>query len=473
MSIKLRTIIFAIAVIQILAIGAWLTPRIVALSYQMRGGRQIDPILEKIRGDDQTAGPCTLTPLEEGQGKRRINQALDDLLKSARIDPGASHTYFLLGRAYCLIGDYEKAVAAYQSYTRERPKNPLGHLELGFAYEAADEDLSATEEWQAAGVTAETFFTIGEQIYKTKRVDEALRWYERATMVAADYAQAWLGMGRIYEERSEWDKAIENYRVAWEYDPELSTTALANALSYQGDFQATEDILRESLLEYPDAEDRLKWWRTLGDSLTARKEWDTAVEVYQQALSEYPDDVSLLIDLGWAMYERGDGAQIAQEQFATAIALSENVGDGYYAIAQLLQREKKYSEAEEWYLKAIERSPNKWWYLMARAQNARLNGNLVLAIQTYQEIITRFPGIVNAYYALAQTYRMNNQPKEAVQTIEKVLELMHPMDDLSYSRAGEIFEWAGERSKALAAYRQALVYNPDNENALAGVERLK
>jgi hypothetical protein len=49
-----------------------------------------------------------------------------------------------LGKAYCLLGDFPKAVGAYRRYVDLRPKNPLGHLNAGNALLAACQSDSSS-----------------------------------------------------------------------------------------------------------------------------------------------------------------------------------------------------------------------------------------------------------------------------------------------------------------------------------------
>ena len=110
--------------------------------------------------------------------------------------------------------------------------------------------------------------------------------------------------------------------------------------------------------------------------------------------------------------------------------------------------------------------------MLARADNKRLAGDLQGAIELYRETISRFPEFSNAYYQLAFAYRQNNQPQEAVVAIEKAITYMNPPVDSFFVRAGEIYRLAGLIDNAVAAYRQALKINPQNEIAQSGLRIL-
>jgi len=97
---------------------------------------------------------------------------------------------------------------------------------------------------------------------------------------------------------------------------------------------------------------------------------------------------------------------------------------------------------------------------------------LNLALAVYQEVLARFPDYAYSYYEMAYAYQLNKQPVQAITAIEQALALMTPPNAGYYVRAGSIYEWVGDKNRALNAYRQALLIDPRNAAALEGVERL-
>ena len=203
----------------------------------------------------------------------------------------------------------------------------------------------------------------------------------------------------------------------------------------------------------------------------SQKRWDEAIAVYESTLVHSPDDWTAHIGLGWAKYERGDGLPAAMSEFQKAINAPQSQGNGQFAIAEMLTHEKRFDEADAWFAQALALNPDAWWY-MARGDSARQAGNLTLALAVYQETVARFPDFAPAYYEMAYAYQLNEQPAQAMAAIEQALALMALPNAAYYARAGGIYEWAGDASRALHAYRQALLIDPHNVTALQGVERL-
>ena len=269
------------------------------------------------------------------------------------------------------------------------------------------------------------------------------------------------------------EEALMAYEAAWTLDSEAGTLPLANFLmNYRQDYGRAENVLRQSLATIPNSGYRPDWSRRLGDALRAQQRWDEAAAAYESTIVQAPDDWAAHIGLGWTSYERGDGLQVAMSEFQEAINAPESQGNGQLAIAQVLTREERFEEADAWFVQALALNPEAQWWYVGRGNAAQQAGNLTLALAVYKEALTRFPDFAPVYYEIANAYRLNEQPAQAMAAIERALVLMAPPNANYYARAGSIYEWAGDKNQALHAYRQALLIDPQNAAALKGVGRL-
>jgi tetratricopeptide (TPR) repeat protein len=269
------------------------------------------------------------------------------------------------------------------------------------------------------------------------------------------------------------DEALMAYEVACRLDSESGTLPLANFLIFnRQEYVKAENVLRQSLATLPNSRYRPDWFNRLGDALRGQKRWDEAVAIYETVIVQTPDNWDAHIGLGWAMYERGDGLQAAMSEFQEATNTPESQGNGQFAIAQVLRREKQYGEADAWFSKALALNPEAQWWYVERGDTAWQAGNLALAVVVYQETIARFPDFAFAYYQISYVYQLNQQPTQAIAAIEQALVLMAPPSAYYYARAGEIYEWIGNESQALYDYHQALLIDPQNAVAIESVKRL-
>ena len=184
--------------------------------------------------------------------------------------------------------------------------------------------------------------------------------------------------------------------------------------------------------------------------------------LYQQALDQKPEDLYTLRLIGEAYYLGKEDPVEAYNVFQSMLSLAPEKGDGYFAIGQLRGHQQKYDEAEQWFIRALERDTNNpyWWFV--RANTARNAQKLQLALDIYTQTVQQFPNYAHAYFEMAWAYKLNDQPEQAINAIELALDRQQIPNAWYFVRAGEIYEWAGERAQARSAYLEALAFKPGN-----------
>lgn len=270
------------------------------------------------------------------------------------------------------------------------------------------------------------------------------------------------------------EEALLSYESAWKLNSESGTLPLAIfLLSVNGNAEKAENVLRESMGRFPNSIFIAEWNYYLGEALYAQKLWNEAELAYQRTIVQSPDDWKTHISLGWTMYKRGDDLKVVLNEFDRAINCKNSQGNGHLAVAQVLAQEKRYEEADVWFVAALKLNPESALFYLARGDAAWQGGNLNLALEILQKTLERFPDYAPAYYEIANVYRLTKQPAKAIASLDQVQSIKMEWPNVFYiARAGNIYEWAGDTSKALQAYHQALLIDPLNSVALEGVARL-
>ena len=126
---------------------------------------------------------------------------------------------------------------------------------------------------------------------------------------------------KIYE--SQVNRAISNLQLSQTYTlSPASSLLLAKAYCWLGKPEEAEIAVQQyANLRPNNLSDRLEWWRSLGHSLQEEKKWDEAVTLYKRALAEFPNVPDLHVDLGVALYRRGDGLDSAKQEIQMAISI--------------------------------------------------------------------------------------------------------------------------------------------------------
>lgn len=209
-----------IALFILLCIAAWASPGAISLYYEIEGGRLLSEPFNRTAKSTAASFCETALPSDESV-RASISEAVTHLKTSLYFNPQNSQSDLLLGRAYCLLGQSEMAIEAFREYTRSRPANPLGHLELFFAYEVrchewqiAGEPTSSSNylcpdqatqaailaEWQAAGLTSQDMVAVGDQSRTAKSYDQALAWYKRAAGAEPGNKSIWAEIGKLCQD---------------------------------------------------------------------------------------------------------------------------------------------------------------------------------------------------------------------------------------------------------------------------------
>jgi tetratricopeptide (TPR) repeat protein len=93
------------------------------------------------------------------------------------------------------------------------------------------------------------------------------------------------------------------------------------------------------------------------------------------------------------------------------------------------------------------------------------------AITILSSLIEEFPHHGWLYGGLARAYWLNHQPQQALAVIQQGWD-MNIDNARYYKTAGQYYEELGLDEQAVDAYQTALAINPDDRDALQGIERL-
>jgi tetratricopeptide (TPR) repeat protein len=493
---KLWLVIIIVVLLMVLT-----APGVAAVYHQVRGGLLLDRVIADQPENARTYFPCSQLSLQNPNQVDTLRESIQHLLKANSSMLTKQRVSLLLARSYCFLDGPQAAIPLYQEAIRLQPGDPLRHLELAMAFDELawkmgnDPDLNnfetvsewlnaplpaaealiqqALSEWNASGVTNYQLILAGDEQLATGDYQGAVKWYVRANWLEQGGASIWRKVGDVFKAQGKWQEAASAYHKAWLTDPENTVIDLASALGNEKDFLGADEILKQALQTFPSSPYRVQWIRLLGASLVKQEKWEKAQTLYTQAIKEFPDQGEFYISLGWVIYEYLDDIQYARYLFEQAVALNPERAAGYAAIGQLLSREKLFGEADKWLAQAIEKDPKQSYYYLLRANNARNADRVSEAIELYKQTIVLFPDYPIVYYQLAQAYKINHQVQEAVDAIERAIEINPKPEVAYYLRAAQIYQWAGDDESAIRTYEKVIELDPQNQEAQQALETFK
>jgi tetratricopeptide (TPR) repeat protein len=502
---KSRNILILAVLMVLLIVSVWIYPRARSMYHLGKGGAYLSTVEYDI-----SSYPCEIQYNLMGDQKVKAQQAKAHLERALNYG-GNAQVLYLLGRLNCLLNDPNAAVNAYEHYHRLRPVNPLGAIELGFAYELSGQLSKAGEAWMTAGLEPGEFIDRSvKAFYQHQDLETSKTDLYRAIAMNGSSGLPHLLMGRIIEESGDQDEATIWIERGLSLLPDLDSfqDALTIARQYQ-DSRLTRILLEDAVQHFPEyvnfRYELARIYRGIGEKSMAKSIIDqalaldqspefqnlmlaasiyidnnepaAAVQTYQSATEVAANNAELYrayFELGKAAFANGEGVDQAIAYIERAIAIDSKPGLPFFEIANFLAGERRFEEADRWIQEALSREPQTNWWFLRRADIARRSGDLPRAITLYEETVERFPGYALAYHQMAWAYHEIGRHQDAVNSIERSQELFAPdIPHWSHLRAALIYEASGDYEKALTSFEAVLTLQPGEQQAREGVARIR
>jgi len=274
-----------------------------------------------------------------------------------------------------------------------------------------------------------------------------------------EIADAHFSLGNIYFRQRKFLEAVEAFKKSLELKPDDSFTVINIANSYVslGRFEEAEAFVVDHLKKgFSDAQ----LFYLLGSMSVRRKEYDKAVEYFEECLAQNPDSAASHNALSAIYINQGDLGR-AEEHIRAAMALNPKLTSVHYNRAQIFEARGDLNAAAESYREEIASSPRHFKALFNLARVYRKMGRADDERACLEKAIEVDPDFALPYFYLARI-RLNRGEdyRGAVDLVRKGLELKPGQSDLAlgyflladlYNRLGD-----GALSRDYALKGQAL-----------------
>jgi tetratricopeptide (TPR) repeat protein len=347
---------------------------------------------------------------------------------------------YLLGEVQMERGEFDAAVASFQSALRLRPDDLAAQLRLA-------ESLITLSRWEQAGTL-----------------------YQEILLQDRGCPQAWYGLGRVRAARGDHAGAAQCYTKACELFPSYGSAhfALTTELRRLGNNAEAEEHLAayaKHVTDEPPLDDPLfKRIHELNQSVTVHIQrgaelekagkLDEAIREHEAALAIDPNNVQVHVNL-LSLYGRTGDAAEARQHFDAAIKLNPGRSDAWYDYGVLLFHEERYTDAEEAFRHALSINP---YYAEAHNNLGTIyekKGRLDDAAREFREAIADRPDYSLARFQLGRILVNQNKYDEA---IHQFLQTLTPEDEKTtvylYALAAT-YARSGDREHAFQYFQKA------------------
>jgi tetratricopeptide (TPR) repeat protein len=282
------------------------------------------------------------------------------------------------GLAVARVSVWGDEVTLWKDAVAKAPQSPIGHLNLGAAYE------------------------------RTGDAERAVGSYRRALALAPTHPLAYANLGRLFHARGEYSQARAALEAAVHLDPEdvRSAVTLALVLDASGDASAADALFRlagDLVAAHPE---RVTAELDLAEALAQGPRWERAVSHYRAVLNRRPAvgrnlGAKARLGLGFTAERRGD-LDAARAAYEDAIRLDHGLIDARYNLANVTLRAGRREDAVVLYERVVADDPS---FFLARYNLGRLYeqaGRLGEAREQFAAFLAAVPAAPT--YAEARAY---------------------------------------------------------------------
>jgi tetratricopeptide (TPR) repeat protein len=334
-----------------------------------------------------------------------FQKALFHLEQSVRLNPTNSRSFSQLGVLYGKLNQYQKAVDAYSTAVQMNPNDFQSFFGLGIAYIRLNQNQEAisplTQCTKINPKFPDAHYNLGLVYQSLGKLEKAAEAYKQ--FIAVNPGPAWTGynqLGSIYIKMSQYDKAITAFQEVIKANPSdlKGNYNLAYAYDMAGQYEQAAPLYRKLISINP--KDAKAYFNLLFRLYHKAAQYDKAIEVCQEILSQFPDNANDRYNLGISYFRLENFAQ-ALEAFRHALSLNSNFDPAHYNIGLVHFRQENYAEA----------------------------------IQAFKSFTALKPDSPDAHYNIGAAYLQLKKYEEALEPLQRAIELKPDYDIAHYNLA--------------------------------------
>ena len=388
---------------------------------------------------------------------RRFEEAIRDYDQVIKVAPEVPFVHLNRGNARQELGDIEGAIRDFTKSLDLDPKYALAWYNRGNARRLQGEFAAAVLDYDRAIELDSTFALAwsnrGLARYKLRKFKESIADQDRAIDLDPAYAKAFLNRGNARQELGDLEGAIRDFTRAIEIDPAFAMAHynLGNARRHSNDFRAAIQDYDRAIAADP------KYALAFSNRGLARymlRKFKESIQDQDQAIAIDPKCTLAYLNRGNARQELRD-FEGAIRDFSQTIELDSKFAMAWFNRGNAHRLTRDFASASRDYGKAIELDPKfAPAYLnrgLARTALKEFNG----AIADFKEVLKTHPNRWEPYYNLACTHALKGDPAEALDMLEKSVDLgfrdathMEKDPDLETLRGEKRYKDLVERLKA-------------------------
>ncbi len=375
---------------------------------------------------------------QEAYEEDNAEQAIVLYQKAIGIKPDDA-AYYNMGNAYGELGEYQKAINAYQKAIEIKLDMHEAYNNMGNAYNELKKYQKAINACQKAieikPDNHEAYNNMGNAYNGLKEYQKAINVYQKAIEIKPN-DMAYYNMGVVYKELKEYQKAINAYQKAIEIKPnDVAYNNMGDAYDELKEYQKAINAYQKGIEIKPND----VAYNNMGNAYGELKEYQKAINAYQKAIEIKPDKHEAYYNMGNAYGKLGE-YQKAINAYKKAIEIKPDMHEAYYNMGNAYGKLGEYQKEINAYQKAIEIKPddNEAYNNMGVAYNKLKEYQK--AINAYQKAIEIKPDNHGAYYNMGNAYGELKEYQKAINAYQKASAIFPSLIDYAKKQNFDLLE---------------------------------
>jgi tetratricopeptide (TPR) repeat protein len=411
-----------------------------------------------------------------------LKLAIDQYQQIIKIEPDNVDDHLLLGRLYRLNNDLQKAEAELKTAVKLDPNSEEAVTTLALLYTDEGDTAHALEVLSAvpdAGRSAKLYSALGATYEQRKDYKGAIDAYKHAIMLDRDNLDAIRGLAENLLNDGQIDKALEQYKVIADANPEDAQTFLRISEIYrrQGKYDEALDSLKKAQAMVPDA---LEVPYNIAVVYEAQGRYDDGERILLDLLkkTEKPDSSysqadrnnrGIFIERLGMIYRDQENYPAAVDAFRKMLPLGdENARTAYQDIIDTYRDAKQWTEATAVAQEAVQKMPNDRELRMVLDAQLADMGDPEKPLADVRSMLKGTPEDRDVYLRLAIMNTRLKRWSDAEKALDKAELLSTKQEDKEYVYflRGSTYEREKKYDQSEAEFKKVLALNPQSAATL-------
>ena len=419
----------------------------------------------------------SLGDMPGGNGSDNVLKlAIEQYEQIVKIEPDSVDDHLLLGRLYRLNNDLQKAEVELKTAIKLDPSSEEAVTTLAMLYTDEGDTSHALQVLSSvpdASRSAKLYSALGTAYEQRKDYKDAIDAFQKAVMLDRDNLDAIRGLAENLMNDGQYDKALEQYKVIVDSNPEDAQTYVRMSEIYR--HESKYDLALESLKK-ADAlvPDMAAVSYNMAAVYEAQGRYDDAIKLLQDLLkktdSNQQDDRNnraIFLERLGTIYRDQENYPAAVDTFHKLATLGDddNARAGYQEMIDTYREAKQWPQATAVAKEAVQKLPNDRDMRMVLDAQLADTGEVDSAIADVRSMLKGGPQDREVYLRLGIIESRAKLWKEAGESLNKAEQLSTKAEDKAYVwfLRGDLLQRQKLYDQADAEFRKVLTALPQSD----------